>query len=143
VSGLLKILSNFKCSWLQFISLSGKEVESGEYVAMGIDRQHYQTLQQKVDRLKEGVDRRSMDLTLTLADVQQQAGITRAEAIDPKTQSYQTEIDKQLRLLAMDLMMLKTAKQPATIEQRWAGIGDRVGRLQGYCAALLAEDSAD
>jgi hypothetical protein len=107
------------------------------------DRQHYQTLQQKVDRLKEGVDRRSTDLALTLADVQQQAGISLAEALDPKTQAYQTEIDKQLRLLAMDLIMLKTAKQPATIEQRWAGISDRVGRLQGYCAALLTEESAN
>jgi hypothetical protein len=109
----------------------------------GLYRQHYQTLQQKVDRLKEGVEHRSAAWTSAFAAVQQQAGIMAAEGLDAKTQAYQTEINKQLRLLEMDLIRLKTAKQPDTIDQRWAGISDRVGLLVWYCEAVLAESSAE
>jgi hypothetical protein len=109
----------------------------------GLYRQHYQTLRQKVSRLKEIVDHRSSiaDFAGMFTDVRQQAGISVAEDFDGTVQSYQTEINKQLRLLEMDLMFLKTARQAATLEQRWSGMGDRIHLLTLYCDALLTEEN--
>ncbi len=62
------------------------------------------------------------------------------EAIALRLQSIQTEISKQLRLLAMDTMFLKTARQPETSQQRRQQIGDRLDLLLRYCEAILATD---
>lgn len=51
--------------------------------------------------------------------------------------SYQTEVNKQLRLLGTDLMFLKSARQASTAEQRRTQIRDRLETLIGYCKALL------
>jgi hypothetical protein len=52
--------------------------------------------------------------------------------------SYQVEIDKQLRLLAMDVSFLQAARQPATLSQRQQQIDDRLTTLQRYCEAVLS-----
>lgn len=52
-------------------------------------------------------------------------------------QSYQVECDKQLRLLGLDTMSLRAARQPTTITQRQQQVRDRLGTLQRYCTALL------
>lgn len=54
-------------------------------------------------------------------------------------QSYHVEIDKQLRLLEMDIMFLQAARQAATNEQRRQQVRDRLATLQRYCDALLGE----
>jgi len=62
------------------------------------------------------------------------------EAIALRLQSIQTEISKQLRLLAMDTMFLKTARQPETSQQRRQQMGDRLDLLLRYCEAILATE---
>jgi DNA repair protein RadC len=60
-------------------------------------------------------------------------------AAELKMQSLQTEMNKQLRLLAIDVMFLQTARQPVTIQQRQAQMRDRLQLLQRYCEAVLGE----
>jgi len=55
-------------------------------------------------------------------------------------QSYRTEMHKQMRLLATDVMFLQTARQPTTKQQRRSAIATRVETLIGYCDALLQSD---
>lgn len=52
-------------------------------------------------------------------------------------QAYYTEINKQLRLLSVDVMFLQASRQSATSQQRQRQMGDRVERLLQYCEALL------
>ena len=55
----------------------------------------------------------------------------------PRVQSYLTEINKQMRLLGMDLTFLQAARQPATQKERLVQIGSRIQTLIGYCKAVL------
>ncbi|MCL6434265.1 MAG: heterocyst frequency control protein PatD [Leptolyngbyaceae cyanobacterium HOT.MB2.61] len=59
--------------------------------------------------------------------------------VEQRVQSYQVEIDKQLRLLGMDVMFLQAARQARTGEQRRKQVGDRILTLMRYCDALLEE----
>ena len=49
-----------------------------------------------------------------------------------------TEINKHLRLLAMDISFLQAARQPQTLQQRQAQIRDRLQRLATYARLELA-----
>lgn len=51
-------------------------------------------------------------------------------------QSYRTEMHKQIRLLATDVMFFQTARKPATRQQRWEQITTRLETLIRYCNAL-------
>lgn len=51
--------------------------------------------------------------------------------------AYYVEINKQLRLLESDLVLLQAARNPATFEQRTKQASDRLNMLVGYCDALL------
>jgi hypothetical protein len=55
-----------------------------------------------------------------------------------QAQPLQTEINKQLRLLETDLIFLKAARQPATLQQRHQQIQTRLTLLLRYCEAILA-----
>ncbi len=55
-------------------------------------------------------------------------------------QSYQVEMDKQLRLLGMDVLFLQAARQATTALQRQQQVCDRLVTLQRYCEALLGEE---
>lgn len=59
--------------------------------------------------------------------------------VGQRMQSYQVEIDKQLRLLGMDVMFLQAARKAGTGEQRRKQVSDRVLTLIRYCDALLEE----
>lgn len=59
-----------------------------------------------------------------------------------RVQLYQVEIDKQLRLLGMDVLFLQSARQAVTLEQRCGQIRDRLHTLRRYCEALLEQDEA-
>ncbi|GEM_PF-3728428 len=60
------------------------------------------------------------------------------EAIALRIQSIQTEVSKQLHLLAMDTLFLKTARQPETARHRQQQMADRIDLLLRYCEAILA-----
>ncbi|MBW4665921.1 MAG: heterocyst frequency control protein PatD [Cyanomargarita calcarea GSE-NOS-MK-12-04C] len=55
----------------------------------------------------------------------------------PQDQSYRTEISKQLRLLEVDVMFFKGARQSSTAQARLIIIGDRLKTLIRYCEAVL------
>lgn len=54
-----------------------------------------------------------------------------------RVQPIQTEIAKQLRLLETDLLFLRAARHPQTLQQRKTQMGDRLKLLHSYCDALL------
>ena len=58
-------------------------------------------------------------------------------AIAPRVQAVRTEMQKELRLLAMDVMFLQAARQSVTQQQRQEQLGDRLEKLLGYCQVLL------
>lgn len=57
-------------------------------------------------------------------------------AIAHAIQSLHVEINKQLRLLAVDIMFLQAARQSITAQKRQAQMGDRLRLLLRYCDAL-------
>lgn len=108
----------------------------------------YQALQQQVEKLQ------TMLTTSPIAVAALKSAISELQTLfqtnilsisiaelDPqlaqRIQSYQVEIDKQLRLLGMDVMFLQAARQMATVEQRQQQIRDRLNLLLRYCDALL------
>jgi hypothetical protein len=114
--------------------------------------QHYQKLQQTLEQLQghvaqvspEGTDLRS-ELMSEFLKIQNFFQLQVANLnpdllsleMQSKVGSYQTEINKQLRLLGTDLMFLKSARQASTAEQRRTQIRDRLEALIGYCKVLL------
>ena len=66
---------------------------------------------------------------------------TALEVMDrSRVQAYRTEMNKQMRLLAMDIAFLQAARQAVTAQQRQAQIRDRIARLIDYCKAVLKEE---
>lgn len=72
---------------------------------------------------------------------QQQIMTLDASVLEPsvasRVRSYQTEIDKQLKLLGIDVSFFQAARQPATITNRKAQICNRIQTLIDYCNVLL------
>jgi hypothetical protein len=62
------------------------------------------------------------------------------ESDDYRTHSILVELKKQMRLLGMDAMFLKTARQVETVQGRVGQIRDRVALLMNYCTVLLESD---
>lgn len=54
-----------------------------------------------------------------------------------RLRSLNVEINKQLKLLAMDLLFLQAAQQVATVEQRRQQMGKRLEMLERYCAGAV------
>ena len=90
------------------------------------DRSHSH-LKQQVQTLQECFQQEILPLTEAIADPAQQG----------RLQAIQIEIDKQLRLLAMDMLFLQAARQSKTADQRCRQIGDRLTHLLNYCNSLL------
>ena len=103
----------------------------------------FQPLLQRLQQAVEAGDRDSLNSAFQEAQqlFQQQIVPLDLEALDQprslKVRSIQVEINKQMRLLATDLLFLKTARQSATASQRQQQIGDRVTLLLRYCAAVI------
>ncbi|WP_126385499.1 heterocyst frequency control protein PatD [Pseudanabaena sp. ABRG5-3] len=53
--------------------------------------------------------------------------------VTPPNLSLQVEIDKQLKMLGVDLSMLQTARNPATWQKRHQQACDRFVLLKKYC----------
>jgi hypothetical protein len=112
---------------------------------MRSEQMHYQALRQWVGQLQAIVTQQSgiADFQMVLGQMPQGEGDEATLAVsakqrEEKVRSYQIEIDKQLRMLEMDLMFLKTARQVATSQQRWQMMGDRLRLLGAYCDGILA-----
>ncbi|MGB3236656.1 MAG: heterocyst frequency control protein PatD [Geitlerinemataceae cyanobacterium] len=99
---------------------------------VGVDRPDAVSLRESVDRVQEFFGSQLLHLP--------------AEGLDPadvsRTQSYNTELHKQLRLLATDVLFLGSARQAATVQQRQGQLRDRLMILLRYCDILLGEDSS-
>jgi hypothetical protein len=59
--------------------------------------------------------------------------------LEQRVRSLQVEINKQLRLLGMDMMFLQAARQPETLQQRQNQILERVRMMQRYCEMAMGE----
>ncbi|MGA1264937.1 MAG: heterocyst frequency control protein PatD [Prochlorothrix sp.] len=59
-----------------------------------------------------------------------------ADPLAARFQSLQTEIAKQMRLLSLDAMFLKTARQPEKRLDRLAQMRQRLDLLEKYCEAI-------
>lgn len=109
--------------------------------------QTYQQLQQQVTEVSQAIaeNKNSASLKATVADLQTffqtHVWILDLDELDPavahQVQSFNVEIDKQLRLLSMDVMFLHAAKQATTTEQRLNHMRDRLTLLLRYCHGLL------
>lgn len=115
-----------------------------------IYRQRYQDFRQILERLQTLISQPEFDRAILKADAltvqqffQDQVRSLDLEALDPtveqRSHSFHVEMNKQLRLLAMDVMFLQTAKQSATSQQRLGQVSDRITTLIRYCDALLQE----
>lgn len=58
-------------------------------------------------------------------------------SVGSRVQSFLTELNKQMRLLGIDVMFLQASRQSATKEQRLVQIRSRIETLISYCNALL------
>jgi hypothetical protein len=56
----------------------------------------------------------------------------------PMGQPALTEMNRTLRLLAMDVAFLQAARQPITAQQRQRQIGEKLEQLLGFCDVLDA-----
>ena len=112
--------------------------------------QRYQEFRQTLERLQVLTSQPEFDRSTLKADTltvqqffQDQVRSLNLEALDAiaeqRSLSFHVEINKQLRLLAIDVMFLQTAKQSATSQQRLEQVSDRVSTLIRYCDALLQE----
>ncbi|MEB3162664.1 MAG: heterocyst frequency control protein PatD [Prochlorothrix sp.] len=86
-------------------------------------------------------DRPSLAAALTHLQAQYHSQIlpAPAPATDPlaaRFQSLQTEIAKQMRLLSLDAMFLKTARQAEKRLDRLAQMQQRLDLLEKYCEAI-------
>lgn len=52
-------------------------------------------------------------------------------------QSMHTEMNKQMRLLGVDITFLRAARRSATSQQRQQQIGDRITQLLQFCNQIL------
>jgi len=113
-------------------------------------RQHYQELKCALEQLKitlsqakrAGADLAASDF-VRIQRFQQPAMQTEEllPELESRVRSYQTEINKQLRLLGADFTFLKAARQANTQQQRRTQICDRLQVLISYCDALLPDDN--
>lgn len=108
----------------------------------------YQSLQKRVEALQTTIAHPSIEVATLKSTVSELQAVFQTEILpisiadlDPqlaqRVQSFQVEMDKQLRLLGIDVMFLQAARQTATVEQRQQQIRDRLNLLSRYCDAVL------
>ncbi len=113
-----------------------------------LHQQRYERFQQALEQLRlaaaqpigDSVSLKSDVAELQLLFQDQILGLSTTDLpvdVEQRVQSYQVEMNKQLRLLGMDAMFLQAARQAVTREQRRNQMNDRIGVLLRYCEALL------
>jgi hypothetical protein len=116
-----------------------------------IHLQEYQKFHQALLNCREILTLSPIDVMLmqqSVAQMQQLAGKLHNEleglpAAAQGVEAFQVEINKQLQLLKVDLLFLRTAKQGETIAQRLVQIKGRFDLLEKYCEAVIAKLAAD
>jgi len=80
------------------------------------------------------------DFDLIQADFRDRILVLSPEEVAPELAAYwqpfQTELHKVLRAIATDILFLKAARNPATLERRLATLRDRLNGAIGYCQAM-------
>ncbi|MEH2067636.1 MAG: heterocyst frequency control protein PatD [Nostoc sp.] len=123
---------------------------------MSLYREKYQALVTLLEQLRSDATTTQIDvpeLRRRVASLQQlfvkeivplaDVGVGEAslQGKDPRVQSYQTEIGKQLRLLEIDVMFFQGARQASTVETRLQTISNRLTILIQYCDAILQPEA--
>ncbi len=114
------------------------------------DRQRYVTFQQQITLTAGVVTAATVHppaVQVAIANLQKQfqSEILPLENYSPqivpeqmqRLRSLQVEMDKQLKLLAMDALFLQAARQATTVAQRQQQMSDRLTYLQRYCEGVL------
>ncbi len=120
----------------------------------GRDYEEHQAFQQILHRFSTAISQNVADsagLQLQFSELQQffQLRVASLElaalnSVDAsRVQAIHTEINKQLRLLGMDVMFLQAARQPLTAQKRQVQMRDRLHLLLRYCDTLLHEDQPE
>ncbi|MBD2099278.1 heterocyst frequency control protein PatD [Leptolyngbya sp. FACHB-261] len=113
-------------------------------------RQSYLAFQERLDQLQTLVGKANpapAQLLQVFLEAQQffqvQVLGLDAEVLPLETEqqlrAYQTEIQRELRLLGTDLSFLQAARKPETVQQRQGQIQQRLATLSRYCKAILGE----
>ncbi|MCX7592903.1 MAG: heterocyst frequency control protein PatD [Fischerella sp.] len=114
---------------------------------MSLNHQKYQTFAILLEQFRSDVASKQMDarqLRQHLSSLQQffqQQIIPLAEEKSLEL-SYRTEMNKQLRLLEIDVMFFQGARQAATAVDKLKTISDRLTTLIHYCNAILQSPAA-
>lgn len=112
-------------------------------------RQQYQTFQQVLEQLANQTSQLEPDKAALRLEVLQVQRLFQKEiqsldleildaALAHRSHALQVEIDKQLRLLNIEVLSWQAARQPATQAQRSKQVGDRLNTLIAYCKELAA-----
>src|SRR6476646_3814337 len=108
-------------------------------------RQIYQEFLRSLEQLQVKVTQAKPDPSVLIATLQEMQQFFQNQilalswdnypdaSVEQRVQSYQIEMNKQLKLMATDVMFLQAARQPSTAQQRQVQISDRLNLLIGYC----------
>ncbi len=118
-----------------------------------VDRQRYEELWAQVIQVQAAIAPSSPqdpgpDIGIAIAELQRifqveilldgdSLNSDDAGGMAQRLRSLNVEINKQLKLLAMDLLFLQAAQQVATVEQRRQQMGKRLEMLERYCAGAV------
>ncbi|PZO42328.1 MAG: hypothetical protein DCF19_06965 [Pseudanabaena frigida] len=109
---------------------------SKDYLALILDLQkHLETLQTEIASQPELKPASAKDWLRSLSEIQsffQSKIINTNLEITPQNLSLQVEIDKQLKMLSVDLSMLQTSRNPTTWQKRYQQACDRFVLLARY-----------
>jgi hypothetical protein len=116
-----------------------------------LHQQHYERFKQVLEQISQMVTDTICSesvLKLKLTELQQffqdQILSLNADELDSeiaqRVQSYQVEMNKQLRLLGMDVMFLQAAQQATTNRQRRSQVSERLRILIRYCEVVLGKE---
>ncbi|MDD1415438.1 heterocyst frequency control protein PatD [Dolichospermum sp. ST_con] len=108
---------------------------------MSFNCDKYQELATFIDEFRANVTGNKLnagELRENLAQLQEFFGQQIVPLVDANSreQSYKTEINKQLRLLEVDMMFLQGARQSTTSQSRLKTIEERIDTLIRYCQAI-------
>ena len=108
---------------------------------MSFNCDKYQELSTFLDQFRANVTGNKLnagELKENLAQLQEFFGQQIVPLVDANSreQSYKTEINKQVRLLEVDLMFLQGARQSTTSQSRLKTIEERIDTLIRYCQAI-------
>lgn len=111
---------------------------------------YYQELSQKLQQLSDLLQGRAVPQTVQECLAELKIGLQGVQAVElgqleptlaNQVYAYQVEIDKQLRLLELDVRFLHVARQSETAVQRQAQMCDRVRLLMHYCDRLFNSEA--